>query len=55
MSKRSWGWITVIFFLGGVGHIVNASPVLEPFGEGIVAIEITVLCSLKYFTAKNEI
>ena len=54
MSKKSWGWITVIFFLGGVGHIFMAHPVLEPFAEGVVAIAIAALCSLKYFTNNNE-
>ena len=54
MSKSAWGWITAIFFLGGVGHIVMASPVLEPFGEGIVAIAIAGLCSIKYFTTRIE-
>lgn len=54
MSKRSWGWITVILFLGGVGHIFKSHPVLEPFAEGAVAIAIAALCSLKYFTIENE-
>ena len=54
MSKRGWGWITVIFFLGGVGHIFTAHPVLEPFAKGAVAIAIAALCSLKYFTIENE-
>ena len=54
MSKRGWGWITGIFFLGGGGHIFTAHPVLEPFAKGAVAIAIAALCSLKYFTIENE-
>ena len=53
-TLAGWGWITVIFFLGGVGHIFMSHPVLEPFAEGAVAIAIAALCSLKYFTIENE-